>query len=454
MTRAVPRNTRRGDAACRLASLVLVCAVLIACGKKGAPLPPFQRIPAPVKDMVVMRFDQEVFAQIPVPTANVDGISPADLARIELYALTSDETLAMLHARDPEDLRAAATLVGAAAVRRPLPPPPPVKDGIPPLPLAPPAPGVEQGGVLVLRETLTPEMQTPVPLPDPIEARPQPDEDVEEAVRYPPIAPTAVTGPMRYYFAVGVSPRGRYGPPSALSPVPLGPTSSAPPRPQLKVQEKSFTLQWNPAPDVRGFVPPTPKGLLPARPVAPGLAPTTYDIYEVPMNVTPAGPTDATPPGPANASPSMPAPLTPGPIGEREFTKSDVTLGAERCFFVRPVDIINGLHVRGPASEVVCAPFTDVFPPAAPSNLGSAAMAGSINLIWEPSAATDLAGYLVLRGIPGGGPLAPLTKEPIQTTTYADDSVQSGVRYIYAIVAVDKAGNRSRESNRQEETAR
>jgi fibronectin type 3 domain-containing protein len=78
-----------------------------------------------------------------------------------------------------------------------------------------------------------------------------------------------------------------------------------------------------------------------------------------------------------------------------------------------------------------------------------------INLIWEPSSAADLAGYLVLRAdAAAGAALAPLMKEPIAATTYADTAVQPGVRYIYAVVAVDKAGNRSAESNRQEETAR
>ena len=38
-------------------------------------------------------------------------------------------------------------------------------------------------------------------------------------------------------------------------------------------------------------------------------------------------------------------------------------------------------------------------------------------------------------------------------TTYRDETVKPGVRYIYAVVAVDKAGNRSAESNRVEETA-
>ena len=53
----------------------------------------------------------------------------------------------------------------------------------------------------------------------------------------------------------------------------------------------------------------------------------------------------------------------------------------------------------------------------------------------------------------GGATLTPLTATPITDLRYRDDTVKSGVRYVYAIVAVDKAGNRSEESNRAEETA-
>jgi fibronectin type 3 domain-containing protein len=76
-------------------------------------------------------------------------------------------------------------------------------------------------------------------------------------------------------------------------------------------------------------------------------------------------------------------------------------------------------------------------------------------LIWEPNTEKDLAGYLVLRG-ESGGPLSPLTKEPIQETTYRDTTVRPGTTYEYAVVAVDNAPtpNRSDYSNRVTEVAR
>jgi hypothetical protein len=47
--------------------------------------------------------------------------------------------------------------------------------------------------------------------------------------------------------------------------------------------------------------------------------------------------------------------------------------------------------------------------------------------------------------------MVPVTAAPIQVTTLRD-AVQPGVRYVYAVQAVDKAGNTSPPSSRSEET--
>jgi hypothetical protein len=429
----------------------IACAAVTACGKKGSPLPPLARIPATPAELTVTRIEDDVYARFVVPLLNIDGIGPADVARVELYALTADAPPLIT---DPDELREVATLVASERVRRPPPPAPPVKEGMPPIPLPPPGPGVDQGAIVVIREALTPEARTPVVLPEREEREPA---DVSDTPR-PLVAPPEGGGPQRYYFVVAVNSRGRYGPPSGLSPVPLGPASSAPPRPEITVDETSMTLRWTPAPDARGVSPPPEAGVLPSRPIEPGVPPTTYDVYEVPRNWTPDTPT--TPSVPSAATPDaeplpvVPTALTPAPIGGLEFTQSGIALGVERCFVVRPVDIINGIHVRGPASPVVCADFADTFPPPPPSALVAVAIPGMISLIWEPATAPDLAGYLVLRGEAPDATLTPLTTEPVTTTTHRDDTVKPGTRYVYAVVAVDKAGNRSVESNRFEETAR
>jgi hypothetical protein len=164
-------------------------------------------------------------------------------------------------------------------------------------------------------------------------------------------------------------------------------------------------------------------------------------VYEVPRN-TPAG-----------APLAVPTPLTPKPTSAPEYTQSGIALGGERCFYVRAVDIVAGVPVRGPASPIECASFADRFPPSAPKDLVAVAVPGGVNLLWEPSAAKDVAGYLMLRGEAGSATLTPLMTAPVAALSYRDESVRAGVRYVYAVVAVDAAGNRSEESNRVEETA-
>ena len=108
----------------------------------------------------------------------------------------------------------------------------------------------------------------------------------------------------------------------------------------------------------------------------------------------------------------------------------------------------------GPASARTCSMLADTFAPAAPRSLAAIAGSGSINLIWDANTEADIAGYLVLRAEAPSDTLQPVTKEPVATATYRDETVRAGVRYAYAVVAVDRAGNRSPESNRTEETAR
>jgi hypothetical protein len=420
--------------------LLCLCAALliVACGKKGNPLPPLQRIPAAPGDLTVMRVADQVYVRYTVPAVNIDGAGPADVAGVELYAITLDEPTPF-EDLDPRELRRAATRVVSTPVRRPRPGLPAQAEGMPAIPLPPAGPGVDQGAVVVLREDLTPETRALAELPG--SRRPGQVGPREIEIPRPLSAPPPGAGRRRHYFAVAVSARGRYGPHSAVVPAPLGGTSGPPSAPRVTVTETSMTLHWTPPPDARAVAAAEASDLLPSRSLVPVPPPTTYDVYEVRGTES------------ADAPLVVPEPLTPEPVTATEYTQSGITLGRERCFHVRAVDIVDGLHVRGPASPVECASFADTFPPSAPSDLVAVAVPGGINLLWEPSEASDVAGYLVLRGDAAGATLAPLTTTPVTTLSYRDESVQAGVRYVYVVVAVDGAGNRSAESNRVEETA-
>jgi hypothetical protein len=230
--------------------------------------------------------------------------------------------------------------------------------------------------------------------------------------------------------------------------------------------ETELTITWPPSPDARASAflapppaatnttppaatnttPPAPAPLpaLPARSLGFTTVPTTYHVYEV------AAPEPVEDP----YALTIPAPLAPQPIAATEHIIKSVSFGTERCFVVRPVDQVQGTVVIGPASPPTCLTPADTFPPAAPRSLAAIAGAGVINLIWDANTETDLAGYHVLRVESPGDTLRPITSEPVTGTTFRDETVRPGTRYVYAVVAVDRAGNSSAESNQMEETAR
>jgi hypothetical protein len=457
-----------------LFTVVVIAGVATACGKKGPPLAPFPRVPGKVDNLVPTRIGNDVTLTFPVPVANVDGRKPADLKSLKIFAITTTRAPAT-----PEE-RKAATLVGTLTVRPVLPTPPPNAPGGVVEAITSTLPGFDQGSPAVFVETLTDELRVPVELPKKKDAVPLPVVEAEEPPIGTLVAPAETETARRYYFVVGVSPRGREGPPSEVVSIPFGDASAPPGQPTFDYTASAMTLRWEPSPNAKTWslapvVPPPPAPpkpttpeepadpSQPAPPAAPAVPPepplltakslgfntqaTLYHVYEVP---TPS----STPP--AVAAPTVPKPLTPQPIDKNEFVVPGVAFGVERCFYVRPVDSVFGASVQGEASPQNCVTPVDTFAPQPPKSLAAIAGAGVINLIWDANTESDLAGYVVLRAEAPGEKLLPLTPSPIRETTYRDTAVQTGVRYVYAVVAVDNANppNTSTESNRTEETAR
>lgn len=430
---------------------VVLLAVIVAtsaCGKKGPPLAPFVRVPAAVANVTSQRVGNDVYLSFPVPAANVDGEQPADIEALEVYAVTAT--------RPPETAaqREVATLVATLPVRPVLPELPAPPDGSPPVEIPLP-PGVDRGATAVVREAITPEARIAVELPVDkpiIEEEPEP---VDEGLR-PLVAPTPAELPRRHYFVVGVSPRGRKSDPSPPVSVPLESGSSAPGAPKVSYTETELTIAWPPSPDARSSTflappvvplnasaPPVPPPL-PARSLGFTTEATTYNLYDVPATGAAEDPYAL----------QVPAPLTPAPLAVTEHVIKGVNFGAERCFEVRPVDQLAGVTIVGPASPKACITPVDTFPPAAPRTLDIIAGPGVINLIWEANSEADLAGYLVLRGESPGDTLRAITPTPVAAATFRDSTVTPGTRYVYAVVAVDRANNMSPQSNRREELAR
>ena len=94
-------------------------------------------------------------------------------------------------------------------------------------------------------------------------------------------------------------------------------------------------------------------------------------------------------------------------------------------------------EIRGPFSITP----EDKFPPAAPVGLTALAGAASIELTWERNTEPDLAGYYLYRAGADGAfaRLGGLLEAPASS----DRDVKPGIRYRYAVSAVDRSGNES-----------
>jgi hypothetical protein len=260
-----------------------------------------------------------------------------------------------------------------------------------------------------------------------------PDESAEEQKQRRPVVPRGLdqgasarlkedlTGPglepgmARSYVGVPVNKRGRRGPLSKPAAVPLVQSPPPPSKPVVQYDETAITVKWSPL-----AVASESKDTL------------EYRVYE----------------------PTKPdAPLTDRPLSEAQFVDKRIEWGAERCYAVRAVKTVEALHVESDLSPSACVKLADTFAPAAPAGLTAVAAQGAISLLWEASAAADLAGYLVFRAIAPATALTQLTPAPIQETTFTDQ-VMPGARVTYAVQAIDKAGNASPLSARIEETAR
>ncbi len=434
--------------------IIAVAAFAIACGRKGPPLPPLHLVPNAPANVAVGRVGSEAQLRFDVPSTNQNGPGAVAIDRIEVFAATVAAGAVRPANRE---LLTTKYRIATVAVK-----PPPVEGEEPPAESAPdtrPGPGERTTFVETLTEkTLQPVFTTPAPktptaaaasaagtpgsiapvpaLPPPIEPVP-PLPDAEGAIppvtRLPepgalllaalpgattelPTAPPtgAAAVPARIYTVRGVTKSGRPGPPSTRVELPLMDPPAEPSSPHATATETAIVLTWLPQA--------TPAGRI------------SYNIYK-------AGSSD---------------PINGAPVAEAKYERAGVTFGTEECFTVRAVQRIGAVSLESSPSTPVCLTPRDTFAPAAPKGLSIVAATGTMNLGWDANTESDLAGYLILRGEAPGDTLQPLTPAPITATSYEDKTVKPGVRYIYAIVAVDKASppNRSTPSARVEETAR
>jgi len=389
--------------------------IVVACGQKGPPLPPLVLTPAPPV-VTADRHGSTIEIGFTVPIANADGSRPANIVRIDIYAINDVAT----SITDLEMMKR-GTRVASVPVKSPRNPNDTVEAGESADVLEPPeGKGLDQGAASSVAEQITASMLKPND-----GERRSPHGAPPQAV---PLLGPSEAASIRTYIGVGIDRRGRPGRFSKRVTVPLALAPPRPSQPSITYTETKITVQWSPPSTAEAD---TDADLLPSKPFGSWRADMAYNVYDSETG----------------------ARLTSAPIKALEYQDSRIEWGATRCYAVRAVEVIGGSALESDAGEPGCETLVDTFPPAAPKGLTAVSTGGAIHLIWEANAETDLAGYYVLRAQLPDTHLVRVTKDPIQEATFLDN-VQPGVRFAYAVVAVDKEGNSSAPSKRVEEMAR
>jgi hypothetical protein len=150
-----------------------------------------------------------------VPNANTDETRPANVSRVEVYALNGPSPLS------GAAVLAQGTRVASVAVKAPRDPNATFDPSDPEqfeTDVAPPeGEGLDQGTV----------------------ARVQ-----EELAAAPPASTASDAASVRSYVGVGVTARGRRGPSSQVVAVPLAPSPPPPSKPEVTYTEKEITVKW------------------------------------------------------------------------------------------------------------------------------------------------------------------------------------------------------------------
>ncbi len=259
---ALTRALRSSRARAALVALAFV--VLSSCGKKGPPLAPYSSSPGAPSEVTIRRKGDQVEIHFKVPVANSDGRRPAKIDHVEVYALTmpAEKVEGRRPAREARQAREAGravaarapagraapsgakpggfgggassgqgagrdlpfrkygTVVASVLVRKPPPKQKEPKEGEPPPPPPPPRtdPGLDQGDLAVIVDTLTAASLTPVEIPDKEKEGSHPHEDDHEheapevksgrnayraLVTPPEIGPPLPLPSLRYYSLAG-----------------------------------------------------------------------------------------------------------------------------------------------------------------------------------------------------------------------------------------------------------
>ena len=128
-------------------------------------------------------------------------------------------------------------------------------------------------------------------------------------------------------------------------------------------------------------------------------------------------------------------------VTTREWLDTAGVYGKRYLYRVQATASAGSVEAEGELSPPESVVPEDRFAPATPVRLQVIAGIGSVELIWEPNAEIDLAGYRVYRASGAGG--FERVSERVEAPSFSDRTITAGLSYRYQVSAVDQRGNES-----------
>jgi hypothetical protein len=146
----------------------MLCA---ACGKKGPPLPPLVKIPTAPAEFTAERRADTIDFRFVVPATNTDGTRPANVERVDVYALPAPPAPDTFPTTGPavtpapltvDEILKTATKVASVAVKAPRDPNATIEPDDPDSDMdAPEGNGLDQGAPARVSDDLNTEIARP-----------------------------------------------------------------------------------------------------------------------------------------------------------------------------------------------------------------------------------------------------------------------------------------------------
>jgi hypothetical protein len=383
-------SSRTGGRLQRRIVVLTLLAMALGCGKQGPPLPPLRNVPAPAKDLTVVQQGSQLLLSFSYPTVTPAGAALGGISAVEIWSVARPAPDGKANPLDAREFGAVAKPVQKIA------------------------------GTDLTSATSGSRIDISLPLPATATApspatgtAPAPPAEASPTTGTAPATgttPAAAAGPvpLAAYFAVRTF--GKDGDRSDLSNivsvVPKAPPS-APQQVTATARGDGILVEWTP---VTGTV-------------------AGYNIYR-------RGSQER-----ANAKPAH----TAGPA-EKSWLDNTARFGQGYIYSVTALAQVQPPIESSIASEREVR-YIDRFPPPAPTELVALAETGRVRLVWRPSEAEDVAGYIVYRREDGTDKFERVTPQPVVSAEHVDTTVAAGKTYVYRVTAIDQTGNESGPGN-------